>query len=565
MSGKMAKLTLLAGAFSLLVAQAMMTGAFAQGSGRPTVLVLPPQSELDRKVVTSFQWDLAKTLDKSGSFDIVKQSDFEKFLKENKLESERNFSDSAVVNRMMESLGANIYTVGSLKQAGGPGTQFSADVDFLFAGQEFRIDGQEVAVGNEKQTEDLAKQVAEPLLKASELISRQSIARSYFNSAIYDKAIENYKKVLELKPGDVEVFYMIATSHLKMNETEVALQEYEQILAQQDPKHEATRRILAQTYFSQEKFDQALTHYQTLAEQHPDDYGYTQYWAYTLVKLNRNEEALEVFRKLTGIKDEDPGIRMQMGYMQYTMMDAKDKAGEAEAAKPLSAAAVADFQRASELFQQQETPSPEDQKRHLDCMNLKALCLNKAGQKQAALQAYQAIVEKQPDYPNVYYFMGQLSSDLGRDLEAAKYYKEAVKTMPESSQWGIYHNIGSIYRKANDLGQAIEFFGKALPIAPADRKETVYLMRGLSYYDRGNELDYATQEDADLDALIEGGQMTKAKADQALQMYASAEQDLTRVNGKYAKTAQQHIQNIVILRERLDKIKKQIDYYEKTK
>ncbi|HUU27367.1 MAG TPA: tetratricopeptide repeat protein [archaeon] len=555
---------LLAGALCLLVVQFFFNSLFAQGTGRPKVLVLTPKTELDKKVVEAFQWDLAKALDKSGKFDIVSEKDYREYLKVMKMEREPQIPDS-LIPQMMDTLKATIRTLGTLSQEGGPGTQLKAKIDFIFPKSDYAITGEEQSVADEKQTAGLAEQVARVIILASEKISRMSIARSYFNSAIYDKAIENYNKLLELEPKNVDIHYAIATSYLKMDSVQTAITKYENILKEIDPNYLPAREILAKTYFARENYEKALEHYKVLIEHKPKEYSYLEYMAYTLVKLGKNEKALEMFYNLVKLKDEDPAMRVRMGFMEYTIAGNKEEKGDSTAAKPVAKKAVLNFDRALELYKNVKNPDESTQKSLADCLYYKALSHLKAAEKQKALATFEELVQLKPDYPNLYLYLARTAGDLNKDDQSLAYYKEAIKYMPESSHWSIYQTIGSIYRKKTDYLSAAEAFTQALKTAPADKKVALYLFRGLSYHDYGNVLDYSENENVDMEALIEQEKMTKARAAQALEYYDKAVPDLDKVTGRYEKSAKQHIGRINQLIERLNKIKLQIDYYEKTK
>ena len=85
MSLNQAKNLMRAGTLTLVLIAAFFTALPAQGTGRPKVLVMPPLSELELKMVESFRWDLAEALDKSGKFDIVTQKELTDFRRDMKI------------------------------------------------------------------------------------------------------------------------------------------------------------------------------------------------------------------------------------------------------------------------------------------------------------------------------------------------------------------------------------------------------------------------------------------------------------------------------------------------
>ncbi len=642
MSGK-AKKILPVSMICLFLIQYFFCLLNAQDTGRPKVLVLPPETEADRKIVESFQWDLAKALDHSGNFDIVNEKQYKNFLKGMRLDRAPIIPDS-VVSLMMDSLRVSIYTEGTLSQPGGKGTELTALVSFIYPKNDFTIEGEEFSVPDEKQTVELADQVASVIILASEKISYMSIARDYYNSSIYKKAIEYYHKFLELEPGSINAMYLIATSYLKMDSVDTAVERYENILTDMDSDHIPTRDILAKTYFGREEYESALRHYKILAEKKPDEYEYTQYEAYSLVKLERPEEALEAFARLVKIRDDAPGIRTQMGYLYFTKTTKLEQAGDSAAAREQAKLAVVHFQRTVELY---KTPykieediqklaeasqnmdeqkigeigqrvmaavqnideqklseagkeleaalknmdtqkimeagqkmkeaagilgeigqdmDPGEQKRMCDAVNLCALSYLKVGDIPKAIEFFSKLVMADPAYPNAYYYMAVKANELKRYNEALQYSREALKYTPKNLHYGLLSIMGRIYyRQKKDYQKAVETYTKALPLAPANRKVIVLLFRGLSYYDLGQKMDYSNDEDADMDGLIDQGKMTTRKADQALVYYNKSLADLGKVTGRYAKNAKAHMNNIAQLKKRLEKIKQQIAYYEKTK
>lgn len=559
-------------AAAMILAQLFVNSAFAQ-SGRPKVLVLAPKSTLDKKVVTAFQWELAKQLDKSGKFDIVTQEQYDNYVKGAKGDFESQPSDS-VLAVMMDSLHASIYASGTLDQPGGSGTQVQARIDYIFLGRQsesknYTIEGKPVTANNEKSIADLAEKSIEVLITASERISARSIAMSYFRSAIYDKAVENFLKLQEIQPNDPDARYMVATCYLNMDSTEKALDLYKQLLDQVDPNYIPALELLAKTYFAQNDFQNALTYYTKLTQIKPDEYAYHQYAAYVLLRLEKTVEALGEFDKAVAIRDDSPEMRFQMGVVEYNLAKTLEKTDPAGFKSHLEHD-LQSLDKAIELLRQKQEMDDTQKKMLADCLYYKGSTLQSLERRQEALEAFNGIFSVQPDYQNAFYAylnMGRIANDLKKNEDALKHYREAVKTAPAGTNvWSFHQSIGQIYARMNDSRNAVEAFSEAIKTAPAENQGTLLFLRGINYYDLGQELDFSNREDVDVEALIEKGEMTKAKADQASVMYDRSAADLSRVSdARFAKNAQQHLENIKQLKTRAEQIKKQIEYYEKTK
>ncbi|HLA40695.1 MAG TPA: tetratricopeptide repeat protein, partial [Candidatus Glassbacteria bacterium] len=459
----------------------------------------------------------------------------------------------------------------TLSQPGGKGTACSAKVEYVFPKNDYSIPGETHSVESEKECETLANDCIVVLVTASEKISAMSIARSYFNSAIYDKAIENYQKLIQMEPDNLNYHYWVAMSYLKSNQNDQAIAEFNNILTNLDPNHIPSHETLANYNFTAGDYEGSLRHFKKLAEIKPGEYTYNQYWAFSLQKLGRDAEAMEVYDKLIKIKDEDAGIRHMLGSMYYTQADSKEKAGDSTTAIALAKKSIVHMARAVELDDQIGSPADENLvNTHCGRLNLLALAQLKANNNQAALSAFAKLVELNPAYPNAYLYMGMTAYKENDFNKALDYYTEAAKYAADNMKTSIYMQIGRIYhQKRSQYPQAIEAYTNALKtVADAATKTSLYYWRGTAYHDSGNVLDYSVDENADINELIESGAMTDSRADQAVALYEKSAADLANVtsgNATLVKSAQQHLQRLSELQERLKKIKQQIAYFEKTK
>jgi tetratricopeptide (TPR) repeat protein len=552
-----------------MMAMLILAGSLLAQSGRPKVLVLRPSATIeDAKVIEKFQWELASALDKSGKFDIVKKGDYENAMKAFNLDKDGMVPDS-LVPAIMDSLQALIYASGNLEQPGGKKTQLSAKIDYVSPTYDFTIEGNEVTVTSEDQVEDLARKATESLIIKSEAISLKGIARSYYNSAIYDKAIENYEKLLVLAPEDINVHYMVGLSYLKAENKEAAFAKFQQILADINPDHKPTLEILATTNFADENFEEALKYYQKLAEVDPQNYDYTRYWAFSLEKLERKSEAMDVYRKLVQIRDEDPAIRGMMGYYYYVLADSLDKAKATDEAKNLAVQACDNLKRAVDLENNSEGNKTDPQWINAHCQKLFLLGRSEmlCGKNAEALATLTDLTGLMPEYQYAFYYMAQIAYDQKNWNKSIEFFNKAAEQGPASISYVAYRRTASIYDKElKQYNNAANALTNALKVVPAADKPTVIFLRGMAYHDYGNQLDYTSEQDIDMDELIQAGKMTTERADQALGLYDKAAADFALVtSGKLAKSASEHLDRIAQLRDRVNKIKQQISYYEKTK
>jgi len=260
---------------------------------------------------------------------------------------------------------------------------------------------------------------------------------------------------------------------------------------------------------------------------------------------------------------------MTMGYINLTKANELEQAGDSATAKVQAVQAVEHFERLVELcrYEDGDTILTGQEKRVCDGLNYTALSYLKLGEVAKAINTFSKLVEVDPAYLNAYYYMAVKSNELKKYDETLRYAREALNYVTDNNmRYSLLSIMGRIYyRQKKDYQNAIETYTKALPLAPAQSKMIVLLFRGLSHYDLGQRMDYSNDEDADMDELIDQGKMTTRRAGQASGYYEKSLLDLNKVTGRYAKNAKAHINNIAQLKRRLEKIKQQIAYYEKTK
>jgi len=579
-------MTVFPGRFLLILAFLILLSKPAQ-AGWPKILVLPPESEteIDRKIKEKVQWALADVLDKSRYIDIVTQKEYENYLNEHNMTRASAIPDS-VLPQMMENLQSIIFARSTISQPGGEGTEFSARVTYVFpkdhyTKDDYTIDSEWYSVESEKKSWDLAGEFVDVIVSARKLISTMSSARSCYNSAIYgmtlgnkyqmlenmEKALVNYRKLVKMEPENRTFRFMEAMCLLKMNRHAEAVAKFNEILTNIDPGHVPTHEVLANHYFSNSDFEGALRHFSKLAEIDPENYSYTQYRAFALTKLERHDEAIEVYEKLIGIEDEDAAIRHRMAEYYY------DKASELEATGNPAEAELWTRKAADYMARSCETCRSAGDPAWLTihCQRLNFLAtlqheLNDTGKEIATLQK---IVELDPAFPGAFYNLGIYAHQAKNFEKAIDCYKKALNYADDAQKATLNFQIGVInHRQFKRYPQAITALTAALKTNDVYGKTMVYYLRGTACYDYANELDYASDKVADIDALIDSGTMSHARADRALELYTKSLADFQKVttgNPRIVRSARQHADKIIKLQERLARIKQLIEYNEKTR
>ncbi len=123
-----------------------------------------------------------------------------------------------------------------------------------------------------------------------------------------------------------------------------------------------------------------------------------------------------------------------------------------------------------------------------------ALNCGNEGKYTEALAAYSKIVEKDKNYPEVYYYQGLVYRDLGLIDEAICSFQTAVTQNPNFAE--AHYNLGYAYRCKGLHGEAISEYQKALEFISGSRtKQTaaIHYNLGFSLFSQG-QIDNAINE-----------------------------------------------------------------------
>jgi tetratricopeptide (TPR) repeat protein len=249
------------------------------------------------------------------------------------------------------------------------------------------------------------------------------------------------------------------------------------------------------------------------------------------------------------------------------LADSLGKAGDSTAAMAAVEKAVTHMERSVELCWGFKDKGVDGwNKMHCNRLNLLALSQMKAQKNEEAIVSLAKLAEMNPEDQLAYFQMARIYYGQKKWTKAIDLYNKALPVIPDNYKPTVYSRIARAYDKQlKNYPKAIEAYTKLIPIAPPKNKNGAILSRAIARYSLANQLDYAEDQNVDMDQLIQDGKITIARADRALGLYDKAEADFQKVTGRYAKSAKEHLANIAQLRDRLTKIKKQIDYYERTK
>ena len=115
-----------------------------------------------------------------------------------------------------------------------------------------------------------------------------------------------------------------------------------------------------------------------------------------------------------------------------------------------------------------------------------ALTCGNQGNYSEALMAYHTILERDKNYPDIYYYQGLLYRDMGLLDEAICAFQTAITQNPDSAE--AHYNLGYAYRGKGLHHDAIPHYQKSLALLPEDKtkqKASVHYNLGFSYFSHG--------------------------------------------------------------------------------
>ncbi len=243
-------------------------------------------------------------------------------------------------------------------------------------------------------------------LKISDLVglTYASIAQQYFAQTYWDRAIENFQRVLELMPDSVETYMDLALCYMRKNQPERAIRIVNEGL-KVCPNSPALHHLSGNAY----------------------------------AQANQWRNAILAYKKAVQLAPKLPEVWYNMG-LAYEKMEAW---GQAEAA----------FQMAIEL-------KPDYCAAHLALGNLYL----EQQKPDKAIGCYREALKHEPNLVAAYYNLGRAYYERKELDNAINAYQKAVKLNPKHA--GAWHNLGIAYRDKGLKDKAVEALERAVSLNP---------------------------------------------------------------------------------------------------
>jgi tetratricopeptide (TPR) repeat protein len=301
----------------------------------------------------------------------------------------------------------------------------------------------------------------------------------------YDKAIDEFKKAVELKPDCSEAFVHLGNIAIKRGESEKAIENYGRAIDIGDDLEAEARLKLGDVYFLRGGFDDALSEYEAARERNP--HSADTYYALGLVfmaKRNYYEAIPNLEKALTLNPHHSEALsNLARAYYQYGE-ELLRKSGNEPIKKEELEHAVSLLKRSIEL------------QKSAEAYGRLAWAYSSLKKYQEAELAAQKAVELDPDYAWYHAGLGRILLEQSKREEAVKELLRATNLDPEHVFAHLY--LGVAYKELGNKKLAKDSFERAWDLG-FDKGDYISASLAMDYASEmapGNSLYFARSGEA---------------------------------------------------------------------
>lgn len=383
----------------LLLAIFVTANLWAQGRSY-TLFVFPFETEGTKKNsrAKNFRKGLIKAIEESGRFDLVEESDYKDAIKElrkakklkNKIKPDEPMPEETMLE-LAKIMGVKVAITGVIGVKEG---RLFTRPEFIDTENGEKLSGQEVSVNSDGDVKGLVTEVTGYFFKQIDIDRSTVFGRDYFNSHLYDKALENFQKALALAPDRADILYWIGNTHVELKDQTKAIESYKKTITL-DPEYVNAYYRLGRVYYDAKDWNNAIANFETASGLKPEDASIYGLWGNSLVETGKVTEGVEVYKKGFDSADGDvAGLYNSAAIALYN----NDR-----------------FAEAIPYFQKYLNTKSDD----AVIWQYLAASEQKVGNFQGVIDAYEKVVAISPCTPNAYKNLGIFHSQKFKNHSAA--------------------------------------------------------------------------------------------------------------------------------------------------
>jgi tetratricopeptide (TPR) repeat protein len=166
---------------------------------------------------------------------------------------------------------------------------------------------------SKKTLDEMPRLETEQELSIEELYDR---GISYYDKGMVDKAIEEFKEVLELDPEDVETHHHLGNAYADKEMFDEAISIYKKIV-EKNPEFIDVYLSLGTLYLDMDMVDEAISLCKQAISANPDDSFLCFHLGEAYVRNEQYEEAITAFNKAISINPMDPETQYRLAESYY--------------------------------------------------------------------------------------------------------------------------------------------------------------------------------------------------------------------------------------------------------
>ncbi len=139
---------------------------------------------------------------------------------------------------------------------------------------------------------------------------------SYYDKGMIDKAIEEFKEVLEIDPDDVETHYHLGNAYADKGMSDEAISMYKKVI-EKNPEFIDSYLSLGTLYLDMDMVDEAISLCKQAISANPDDSFLCFHLGEAYVRNGQYKKAIKAFNKAISINPMDPETQYRLAESYY--------------------------------------------------------------------------------------------------------------------------------------------------------------------------------------------------------------------------------------------------------
>ncbi len=409
--------------------------------------------------------DFEKIFDDNEKLELISLKKSEKAFEASGV-SDLSFLGSEEVGKIGEELQADIVVWGDVYEG--------ADNDFKVIAKIMSTKSKSVesAIFNvTKKSSERRDKIEIELLARLETMGQgeieevKNIAMQHFNSKNYTSAYENFTKLLQLDPQNVEAYFFLGIISFINTEFQEAINYFEQGL-DIDPDNIDILNYLSKSYKQVESFEDAIESLEKIADIEPENAEIWLRIGDIYEEMEYYQEAQEALETAIEIKDDYGEAYQKLALLLYDQESFND--------------AIFYLEEATEYF-------PEDD----DLQKKLAKCYFKTNRLDEAIENYKKVLAEQPENTSAYFNLAGAYRVSNKNEKALEVLLQLKDLKPENQK--VYLRLADGYIALKRYDEASKNAKQAIEIDPEHHEAYLVLAfvnQSLGYAKYEQYLDY---------------------------------------------------------------------------